>query len=121
MDKPTKNVALLSACQGLLLTNNSILVATNGLAGYALAADKSMATLPVTAYIVGAALTTLPASLLMRRIGRRAGFTLGAISGVIGALTCAYAAFHHNFWLLCTGALILGAYNATGQYYRFAA
>jgi MFS family permease len=80
-----------------------------------------MATLPVTAYIVGAALTTLPASLLMRRLGRRAGFTLGAISGVIGALTCAYAAFHHNFWLLCAGALVLGAYNATGQYYRFAA
>jgi hypothetical protein len=40
MDKANKNVALLSACQGLLLTNNSILVATNGLAGYALAADK---------------------------------------------------------------------------------
>ena len=121
MDKANKNVALLSACQGLLLTNNSILVATNGLAGFALAADKSLATLPVTAYIVGAALTTLPASLLMRRIGRRGGFTLGAISGVIGALTCAYAAFHHDFWLLCAGALILGAYNATGQYYRFAA
>ncbi|MEO8441120.1 MAG: MFS transporter [Betaproteobacteria bacterium] len=121
MDKANKNVALLSACQGLLLTNNSILVATNGLAGYALAADKALATLPVTAYIVGAALTTMPASLLMRRIGRRAGFTLGAISGVIGALTCAYAAFHHEFWLLCAGALVLGAYNATGQYYRFAA
>jgi MFS family permease len=121
MDRAKKNVTLLSACQGLLLTNNSILIATNGLAGYGLADDKALATLPVTAYIVGAALTTMPASLLMRRIGRRAGFTLGAIFGVIGALICAYAAFHHNFWLLCAGALVLGAYNATGQYYRFAA
>jgi MFS family permease len=121
MDKARKNVALLSACQGLLLTNNSILIATNALAGYALATDKALATLPVTAYIVGAALTTMPASLLMRRLGRRAGFTLGAAFGIIGALICAYAAFIHNFWLLCAGALVLGVYNATGQYYRFAA
>src|SRR5688572_7844794 len=49
MDIEKKNVALLSACQGLLLTNNSILIATNALAGYALASDKSLATLPVTA------------------------------------------------------------------------
>ncbi len=121
MQKAQKNVALLSACQGLLMTNNSILIATNALAGYALAADKALATLPVTAYIVGAALTTMPASLLMRRLGRRAGFTLGAVFGILGALICAYAAFVHNFWLLCAGALVLGVYNATGQYYRFAA
>jgi MFS family permease len=121
MDSAKKNVALLSACQGLLLTNNSILIATHGLAGYALAADKALATLPVTAYIVGAALTTMPASLLMRRLGRRSGFALGAVFGIAGALICGYAAFTHNFWLLCAGALVLGVYNATGQYYRFAA
>ena len=121
MEKAKKNVALLSACQALLLTNNSILVATNGLAGFALAPDKTLATLPVAAYIVGAALTTMPASLLMRRIGRRGGFMLGAMFGIFGSLICGYAAFHHDFWLLCAGALVLGAYNATGQYYRFAA
>ncbi len=121
MDKAHKNVALLSACQGLLLTNNSILIATHALAGYALAADKALATLPLTAYIVGAALTTMPASLLMRRLGRRTGFTLGAAFGIAGALICAWAAFAHHFWLLCAGALVLGVYNATGQYYRFAA
>src|SRR3972149_2175949 len=121
MDKAQKNVALLSACQGLLLTNNSILIAANGLAGYALATDKALATLPITTYIVGAALTTMPASLLMRRLGRRTGFTLGAVFGIVGALICSYAAFAHEFWLLCAGTLVLGIYNATGQYYRFAA
>jgi MFS family permease len=103
------------------MTNNSILIATNGLAGYALATDKSLATLPVTAYIVGAAVTTMPASLLMRRIGRRSGFILGALLGIAGALICGFAAFSHSFGLLCAGAFVLGAYNATGQYYRFAA
>ncbi len=121
MNNAGKNVALLSACQGLLMTNNSILIATNGLAGYALATDKSLATLPVTAYILGAALTTVPMSLLMRRLGRRAGFMLGALFGVAGALICGYAAFTRDFGVLCAGALVLGVYNATGQYYRFAA
>ncbi len=121
MDPAKKNVALLSACQGLLLTNNSILVATNALAGYALASDKTLATLPVTAFIVGAALSTVPASLLMRTSGRRGGFMLGALCGILGSLICAYAAYTRNFWLLCAGALVLGIYNAAGQYYRFAA
>jgi MFS family permease len=121
MDIAKKNVALLAACQGLLLTNNSILIATHGLAGYALATNKALATLPVTGYIAGAALTTMPISLLMRRIGRQAGFTLGAVVGIVGALVCGSAALYGNFWLLCAGALVLGVYNAAGQYYRFAA
>jgi MFS family permease len=121
MDTAKKNVALLSACQGLLLTNNSILIATHGLAGYALADNKAFGTLPVTGYIVGAALTTMPISLLMRKIGRRAGFTIGACIGILGAAICGTAALLHNFWLLCAGAVVLGIYNAGGQYYRFAA
>ena len=46
---------------------------------------------------------------------------LGAACGLAGALICAAAAFTHHFWLLCAGAWVLGIYNATGQYYRFAA
>ena len=59
MTAEKKNVALLCATQALLFTNNTILIAINGLAGYALAADKSLATLPVTFYVIGAALTIL--------------------------------------------------------------
>ena len=121
MNKDKKNVSLLSACQGLLLTNNSILVATNALAGFSLATNKSLATLPVTGYIIGAALTTFPASLLMRKIGRRSGFILGALFGICGSLICGYAMYLHDFALLCVGTIVLGAYNAAGQYYRFAA
>jgi len=121
MDSIKKNVALLSLSQGLLLSNNSIMVATNGLAGYALAPDKGMATLPVTAYVVGSALVTMQMSLLMRRLGRRAGFMLGAGLGMLGASICGLAAYRGDFWLLCLGTFVVGAYNAAGQYYRFAA
>lgn len=121
MDTAKKNVAVLAACQGLLLINNSILITVNALAGYALAADKALATLPITAYFVGSALTTLPLSFLMKRYGRRAGFTVGAAFAIAGSFACAVAIYQGSFWLLCLGTLILGAYFAAGQYYRFAA
>lgn len=121
MHNARKNVALLSACQALLFTNNVTLIAINGLAGFVLAADKGLATLPVTAQIVGSALSTIPASLLMQRIGRRAGFQLGSAFGLAGGALSTLAIYLANFWLLCLGTLILGVYGAFGLYYRFAA
>ena len=121
MDNAKKNVAVLSACQALLFTNNATVIALNGLAGYALASNKALATLPVTGLVVGGALSTLPMSLLMRRIGRRAGFTVGAVTGMIGAGICSLALVMGNFWLFCLGTLVFGVYNAVAQYYRFAA
>ena len=121
MDNARKNITVLAACQALLFTNNSTAIALNGLAGYALASNKALATLPVTGWVVGGALSTLPMSLLMRRIGRRAGFTVGALVGLVGASLCSYALYLGNFWLLCLGSLVFGVYNAAAQYYRFAA
>jgi predicted MFS family arabinose efflux permease len=121
----TKNmrvVALLTACQAALLTNNIILVGLNGIVGYALLGDdKSLATLPITTYILGTACTTVPASLWMKRFGRQAGFIAGALIGVVGALVGVTAILTSSFWLLCFGTLLIGGYNAFGQYYRFAA
>jgi MFS family permease len=121
MEIAKKNVAILSTCQALLFTNNSTVIALNGLAGYALASNKALATLPVTGWVIGAALTTFPASLLMKAIGRRAGFTLGALIGILGAALCAAALYAGSFWMLCAGTAVFGVYNAFAQYYRFAA
>jgi MFS family permease len=121
MDRARKNVAVLAACQALLFTNNSTAIALNGLAGWALASNKALATLPVTGWVIGAALSTFPASLLMKRFGRRAGFTVGALIGMIGAAICSWALYLGNFWLLCLGTMVFGIYNAVAQYYRFAA
>jgi len=63
----------------------------------------------------------MPASFHMKRAGRRRGLTLGTFFGVAGALICAGAIATRNFWLLCLGTLVWGAYNAYGQYYRFVA
>jgi MFS family permease len=116
-----RNIALLAAAQGFLLANGVTLIAVNGLVGFQLASDKRLATLPVTAYVIGAALTTLPAAFFMKRHGRRAGFMLGSVLGICGALISALAVGIQSFWLLCLGTLFAGFYNAFGQQYRFAA
>src|SRR4051812_22275891 len=73
MEQQHRNVLVLSACQATLQTTTVMLVAVTGLAGYALAAEKSFATVPLTCYVLGSAVSTIPASLLMHTIGRRGG------------------------------------------------
>lgn len=121
MNSTRRNVGLLAACQALLLTNNATLIAINGLAGLALAPRAALATLPVTFWVVGGALATMPASLHMKRVGRQRGLTAGTLWGIVGALICAAALWQQSFWALCFGTLVFGVYNAYGQYYRFAA
>ena len=116
-----RNIGLLAACQALLFTNNSTLIAINGLAGLSLAPYAGLATLPVTCWVLGGAIATMPASLHMKRVGRQRGLTLGTFFGIVGALICAAGIGTRNFWLLCLGTLVWGAYNAYGQYYRFVA
>ena len=115
------NVGLLAACQAMLMTNNATLIAINGLAGLALAPTPSLATLPVTCWVVGGAIATMQASQYMKKVGRRSGLVRGAAVGIIGAAICASAVWQASFWLLCFGALVFGTYNAFGQYYRFVA
>ena len=121
LENAGRNVGLLAACQAMLFTNNSTLIAINGLAGLALAPYVSLATLPVTCWVAGGAIATMPASQYMKRVGRRTGLLHGASIGIIGALLCAAAIWQASFWMLCFGSLVFGGFNAFGQYYRFAA
>ncbi|MGY9106475.1 MAG: MFS transporter, partial [Alphaproteobacteria bacterium] len=89
--------------------------------GVELASDPAFATVPLTAFVVGAAVTTLPISLLMKRVSRRAGFLLGAFVGLCGAGISALALVQESFLLFLAAAFCGGSYSATGQYYRFAA
>ncbi|MEO8103947.1 MAG: MFS transporter [Betaproteobacteria bacterium] len=121
MPHQRRNISLLAAAQALLFTNNVTLIALNGLVGYQLAADKSFATLPVTTQIIGSALFAMPASNLMQRIGRRAGFLAGTGCGLVGGVIATLGVYLQSMALLCLGTFVLGIYGAFGQFYRFAA
>ena len=121
MERQKRNVLVLSACQATLQTSGVTMIAVTGLAGFALATDKSLATVPLTCYVIGSAITTIPASLLMNAIGRRGGFQVGTTVGIFGATLCSLAMWYSQFWLLCLGMMVMGVYTAFGKYYRFAA
>ena len=121
MDHARRNILLLAACQALLLTNAVTLISVTALAGYALVDTKIFATLPSATYIFGSWLSTMPASLWMKRVGRRNGFLTGGAFGLAGSVITSIAVATASFPLLCAGTLVLGVYNAFGQYYRFAA
>jgi len=122
MPRVYRNVSVLALAQGLFMSVQAMGIATSPLAGYALlGSDKSLATLPIFLNHAGIMLTTIPASLLMGRIGRRAGFTLGTALGIAFGLLGAYGVWVQSFWLLCASALFQGASGAFAWYYRFAA
>jgi len=116
-----RQLSLLAICQALLYVNNVTLISINGLAGLVLSPTPLYATLPITAYIAGSALTTVPASLAMARLGRRAGFVFGSAMGIVGTSTAALGMLTGSFVLLCLGTFCTGIYNAFAQYLRFAA
>ena len=118
---PKRTVARLAVCQMLLLSSGVLMAAVGALAGYALAPSPRLATVPAVTYVLGAAISTLPASFFMKRRGRRAGFLLGSSLGMAGGAVGAVAIAAHSFTLLLAGTFLCGIYNAFGQYYRFAA
>ncbi len=117
-----RNVALLAANQALYLIAAITVMTLSGVVGQQLAQTPALATLPVAMMQVGALVSTFPASMLMRRIGRRAGFLIGSIGGgMLGAAVATVGIIADSFALFCLGNLLLGVYQAFAMYYRFAA
>jgi MFS family permease len=116
-----KNLSLLATCQGLMLSCTSMTIASSALVGVALAPNATLTTLPLGLTYCLMMLTMIPASLFMRRHGRRAGFALGGSAGVVGASISAMGIYYHSFLFFCIGSAVFGVANGFAQYYRFAA
>ena len=112
---------LLAGSQALMLSAIVLSMSLAAILGSLLAPDKSLATLPVAAMVVGTAIASLPAAMLMRRWGRRMGFLMGAGLGVAGSMLASYALWQQSFELFVLGHLLLGSYQGFANYYRFAA
>ena len=108
MTREKRNVLVLSACQVLFGTGRSLLIATAPLIAYGIAENKGLATLPTSLVIIGTAVMTIPASLFMRRVGRRVGFIFGSFIGVVSGLLSAYAVFISDFWLFALSTFLFG-------------
>ena len=115
------NVGLLSICQAVLFTANSVLIASAALIGTMLAPDIMYATVPIAMLFLFGMGCSMPASLLMKYIGRRAGFQIGLLIGISGAIVSGYAITAHSFAYFAVGIALIGINNAFAAFYRFAA
>jgi len=116
-----RNVLLLALSQALFMIGTSTMIAEASIVGFNLATDKSLATLPVALQQIGVVFAQIPANMLMRRVGRRWGYTVGAGFGIVGTAVATLGVLWGSFLLFCAGSAINGIYNGFGQSYRFAA
>lgn len=116
-----RNIRVLMAAQSLGGASPPIIISLGGIVGQMLATDPTLATLPVSLYNLGLALSTIPAALLIRRLGRRAAYLLGAMFGCSSGLIATWGIVQGDFALFCLGTSMAGFYGACVQSYRFAA
>ncbi|MDF7660934.1 MFS transporter [Erwiniaceae bacterium L1_54_6] len=115
------NIIRLSAAQALAGANSVVFYATGAIVGNAIAPSSSLATLPITMFVLGMAACILPLGSLARKKGRKAAFMAGTGAGVITGLTAALAVVTGSFLLFCIAAFLGGAYAAVALSFRFAA
>jgi MFS family permease len=115
------NVVRLAAAQALTGANSAVIFATGSIVGATLAPSISLATVPLSMYVVGLAAGTLPTGAISRRYGRRVAFIIGTGCGVLTGLLGAFAILHGSFPLFCCATFLGGLYGAVSQSYRFAA
>jgi MFS family permease len=115
------NVARLAAGQALTGANSAVIFATGSIVGATLAPDISLATVPLSMYVLGLAAGTLPTGAISRAYGRRVAFIIGTSCGVLTGLLGSFAILRGSFALFCCATFIGGLYGAVSQSYRFAA
>src|ERR1700730_2119396 len=115
------NVVRLAAAQALTGANSGVIFATGSIVGATLAPSISLATVPLSMYVVGLAAGTLPTGAVSRAYGRRVAFIIGTFCGVLTGALGAFAILRGSFVLFCCATFLGGLYGAVSQSYRFAA
>jgi MFS family permease len=116
-----RNLAVLTTCQLISATGSIVMVTLGGLVGAKLTNDPAFATLPVSIMVVAVAATTVPASLLMQRIGRARGFAAGSLCAAAGSAIAVVALSRASFSLFIVAGILFGVNMAFAQQYRYAA
>ena len=119
--RAVKNVVVLVAAQAFLGSQMPMIFVVGGSAGQMITPIACLATLPISLIVFGSMTTAPWLSNAMQRLGRRAGFNIGALGGLAGALICAYALTIPNFWLFLAGSYLTGIYMSAQGFFRFAA
>lgn len=118
---PLRNILILFCCQLISATGAIIMVTLGGIIGATLSPNPAFATLPVSIMVLSIAATTIPATILMRRIGRKPGFAMSSVSSVAALALAMYALRTTSFGMFVFAAALFGINMAFTQQYRYAA
>jgi len=116
-----RTVGLLVLCQALAMTTMTVLITVAALAANEMTENKVLVTLPIALMQLAVMLATIPASMLMRQVGRRLGFMVGSGFAIAGGGIAAHAVIISSFPLFGLGLFLIGIFNGFSGYYRFAA
>ena len=115
------NLVILVICQLISATGSIVMVTLGGIIGSDLASNQALATLPLSMTVVAAAATTVPATMLMHKIGRSRGFAMASLSAAAAMGTAILALLSNSFSLYIAAAMLFGINLAFTQQYRYAA
>ena len=119
--KAKRNLFVLVAAQAILGSQLPVSFILGGLSGQVLATNKCFATLPISLIVFGSMISAPWLSSIMQKHGRRTGFVIGSCSATIGASLCAIALWQQSFSLFLLGSFLIGVYQSSAGFYRFAA
>lgn len=116
-----QNLLIIFLCQALVQSGSILLTSTNTLIGLNLTGSESLSTLPVSLNILAALILTIPASFFMARFGRKIGFIVGILLGIVGTSFVILGLSIKSFPIFCTGSIFMGFLTSFSTYFRFAA
>lgn len=114
-------IVILSLAQACYWFAVLVGISLSTVIGLQLAPSEKLATLPYALISVGALAATYFLSMLMQRSGRRLGFQVGALAGMVAAGLAMLALSTQSFVIFCAASLLMGIYQASSVYYRLAA
>lgn len=115
-----RNVHLYTLAQAFGAATPPIIISLGGLVSIYLGAPHEFTTLPVFLFNLGLALSTIPAALLVRRLGRKSAYLIAALVCILAGVLSSFGILTAQFPLFCAGTLLAGYYAANVQSYRFA-
>ena len=114
-----RNLSILVVCQLISTSGSFVMVMLGGIIGTQLATHQAFATLPLSMMVVAVAATTIPATMLMKRIGRRKGCAIASVSAVAALILAIVALREASFPIYILAAMIFGINMAFTQQYRY--
>ncbi|MGH1540282.1 MAG: MFS transporter [Arenicella sp.] len=114
-----RNIYVMAMVMAFSMSSASLMILVSGLLATHIAPSPKLATLPLAFMVIGTAFTTIPAALIMQRIGRRAGMMLGVLVSIASALLAMWSAMNASFTGLMIASAGIGfniAFTQTGRF-----